>query len=220
MVGNRGEAQRNPDHIRSDAQRRLTRFGVEWFGDQFPSIGAALGIGPMDRAGLREAAEIVLAEVQASLLALPRDEPLDALTANRLRQDRYHALLALIEVMPSLQGAKRVQLEATGGAPLAICSGGVCPIRGRSEGTVKSPFVAEPVKFAVKGCNRIFPDATTMAGKMWPNFCPDCNNVRRKPVRDQERALKRRIHTVLRHPTVYLTTGWPPITASFPRNQS
>jgi hypothetical protein len=205
-----GEAVGTPDRIRTDAQRRLTRFGVEWFGDQVPDIGAALGIAPLERAGLREAAEEVLVDVQVSLVALRGGEPLDARTANRLRNDRYHALLALIEVMPSQKHAKQLQLELTRGEPLAICSGDVCRIGTRHEQTVRTPFVARPVRFTVQGCNRIFLDAVTTVGEMWPNFCPDC--ARRKPVRDQKRALRRKIHTIARHPTIYATTGDTPET--------
>jgi len=49
-----------------------------------------------------------------------------------------------------------------------------------------------------------------MVGGMWPTFCPDCNNARRKPARDQERAVKRKVHTMVRRPTIYVTTGTAP----------
>jgi len=43
---------------------------------------------------------------------------------------------------------------------------------------------------------------------MWPSFCPHCRDER-KPSRDQERALKRRIHALGRKATIYDTTGAP-----------
>ena len=113
---------------------------------------------------------------------------------------------------PSHKHAKQTQLQVTGGEPLTICTGDAFRIGTRRERTLRTPLVADPLRFSVKGCNRIFADAVTMVGTMWPTFCPDCNNTRRKPARDQERAVKRRIYAAVRHPTIYATSGVPPET--------
>jgi hypothetical protein len=112
----------------------------------------------------------------------------------------------LLEVMWQHKRAKQVQLRVTSDAPLAICMGDSYRVLRRALATVTAvttPYVEGDVKFTVKGCFRIFEDATTMVGDMWPAFCADCNNRVRQPKRDQRRAIARRITTLARTPNVY-----------------
>jgi len=197
--------ERTPDQSRSAARQRLDLFAVEWFVEKQPQF-AALGIGPINYVGLREAAELVLEDVQEQLLMLQPTTggaPLERDVARHLARDRFRAVTALLQFMTSKQ-AKQEQLRIAEGAPvLAICTGDVCRIGHWKPKTLKTPFVDGDLQFAAKGCHRIFPDATGMVGDMWPAFCAECNNSRRQPVRDQRRALARRINHAVRTPTIY-----------------
>src|SRR4051794_37590660 len=92
-----------PDQSRQAADERLDRFALEWLVDQFPERPFP-GVGRLDRDGLKEAAELVLAEVQRELASLSADldrAPLEPRLASTLARSRYWALLALLETLPS-----------------------------------------------------------------------------------------------------------------------
>jgi hypothetical protein len=157
VSGGRG-AVGTPDQSRQ-AQERLDRFALEWLVDQFPDRPFP-GVGPLDRKGLREAAELVLGDAQTALASLAADldeAPLEPRLASSLSRSRYWVLLALLEVLPSQKHAKQEQLRITGGAPLALCTGDACRIGSRRKRTLHTPYVAGEVRFSVYGCNRIFP---------------------------------------------------------------
>jgi hypothetical protein len=172
MCGDAG----TPDHIRGGAYLRLERFALEWLGNHRPELtkpfpDGGLGIAPLDCGdGLREAAVTVLTvlkEIQEGLVA-HRDrlgaDPLDAQLANQLGRDRYYAVLALVETNTHKQ-AKQIQLDVMGDEPLTICSGDAFRIGTRPVRTLLTPYVAEPLRFSVYGCRRIFPDAETWSAR-------------------------------------------------------
>ena len=198
-----------PDQTRrSEARELLRRYWIALFvQEQRDHFGYfERFVGAPDSRGVPEAAREVLADVQAELAQFHRrspSEPLEWAVARRLARDRFHAVTALLDLMISKE-AKQVQLEITGGLPLAICMGEWLRIGKRREPKmVRIVNVEDELRFTPKGCLRIFDDATNTVGEMWPGYCSDCNNTRRQPVRDQRRALARRIHAAMRSPSVY-----------------
>jgi hypothetical protein len=206
------------DQARSDAQKRLERFGTEWFLYEHPELeelrAATAGVvqpkpGPD---GLDEAAEEVLRGVQEELLTL--ESPLEHRLARELTRDRFWAITALIHLHGD-KAAKELLLRITDGAPLAICMGDVCRIGAiRSKRGVRAKrgrtvmTMAGEVSYVVKGCRAVFVDtARTTGGDMWPGLCRECDKA--KPQRKQDRAMVRRLNAVKQGhgATVYVGTS-------------
>ena len=202
--------QGNRDQSCRDAQKRLERFAVEFFADPFFGPGhvrnrtlvvefsaddrRALEIGPIDDAGLEEAPEAVLKADHRELQRL--ESPVEPATARRLARDRYQAVNALIYLLRGDKHAKQKLLDLTEDAPLTICMGDRYRIGGNR---ILRPVKTQlgEVTFTVDGCRSIFPDVVrTSGGKMWPGLCPACRGPRKKPTRDQARALRRRLNEI------------------------
>lgn len=144
----------------------------------------------------------MLRDVQERLLAiekpLSRDSPVEVQRANRIANDRFQALTALI-YLGGLRSsgsagtghkyAKEILLRVTGGAPLTLCTGDVSRLRHGKRKAVSTSAGDFPL--AVKGCLAVIPEDTrNTGGEMWVGLCPRCRNKAR---RGQERWLVRRI---------------------------
>lgn len=218
-----GASESTRDQGRVEAVAELERFHTAWFVHEATQTGCRLEVNlgnstyfvdefvPSVRPGpeIVGAAKIALRCLQDDLVAL--DSPVEFQVAQRLMTERLWAITALIQVgqshrMGSATGhgyAKKVLLEVTDGAPLTICMGDVCRIRTGQRDGVETTVGLIP--FAVKGCRAIFEEDRRTSGEMWAGLCPTCR--RKKPRRDQGRALNRRINDLRRGrgATIY---GW------------
>jgi hypothetical protein len=133
-----------------------------------------------------------------------RPSPLEELVAIDLARWRFHALSALIDCHDEKHAKKKLIQLAAPNPPLTICMGHSFSIRGPRQRPVTTIF--GEFSFCVQGCYSIFPESMRLSGNtMWSEFCPDCRSAHRKPAREQERALRRRITTAVTRPaTVYV----------------
>ena len=184
------------DQLRAAANARLERFATEWFllpasrrrpASRLPAIFRTLDAGDDCVRRPRRCS----AGVQHELTGL--ESPVEAIVAKRLVRERFNAITALI-YLDGPKGAKETLLRRTDGAPLTICMGDFCRIRTGQRDGVKTRVGF--ISFAVEGCRAIFEEDRRTSGEMWAGLCPDCR--RKKPRRDQGRALKRRIDDLRR----------------------
>jgi hypothetical protein len=207
MTG-QGTGSSTRDQTRSEAQKRLERFGSEWFLLEHPELEGGLweevrkvvAARPDLGNGLEEAAVDVLQEIQRALHRL--ESPIEFQVARSLTRDRYWAITALIHLGGQKQAKERL-LRITSGRPLAVCMGDVYRIGARDTSrrgkraergrTVKT--LVGDVSHVVKGCRAIFVDTDRAnGGDMWPGLCRGCGKL--KPQLKQDRALARRINAV------------------------
>jgi hypothetical protein len=184
-----------------EAHERLDRFAVEWFADQHPQFREPLLIGSVQLDGLRDAATSVLSAIQQELLA--QASPLETSIARLIARERFHAITALIYDVGEKEAKKLAVAVAGLAGPLTICTGNSYRIRGAKQHKVTTWTFGDQ-QFVVKGCGAIFPDSRQTSGNsMWPGFCDDCRSDRRKPHRDQERAIRRRLDHLSATATTY-----------------
>jgi len=119
-------------------------------------------------------------------LAAQASGPVEAIEAYELTNQRDWALHALI-AHGAMKFAKKEQLEATGGKPLAVCTGG--------GSRIPVDTALGWLQTSTKGCFRVFEEPQNLAGKKWARLCPDCQKRggRRDPYRDARRELRRRV---------------------------
>ncbi len=145
------------------AQARLFDFSV-----QVRIVGD-----PFDEAGLQDAAEEVLACVQAELRA--NASPLEAAAAFELTHSRRWAVYALSCLTGSHAHAKRHELSITNGSPLTVCIGTSAfapPILGANKLQTVNTHLGD-VRIPVCGCFAIVPESTTLGGR-WRLWCDAC----------------------------------------------
>lgn len=180
----RSVAAPTPRRINSDESglRLYDRCSVEL--DRLDVFRRAwLGTENIDKRGLRDAAETVLAAVQAALHAQP--SPLDLDDAVQLWSARRWSLEALIYIRDN-RLAKEVEASVSpGGQPLAICIGSA---KKHVVQTVRGPIPMH----GYGGCLRVFSDASAGSGRRWPRLCPDCRSTRTNDLNKARAALRKR----------------------------
>jgi hypothetical protein len=142
-------------------------------------------LGHADTTGIQPACEAVIKVVQRAL-AERAPGPISVDEAHGLFWAEFWALHALYDIGGHGK-ARRVQLEVCKGAPLATC-------RCNAEKQMTETLIGQiPVRG--QGCLRIFELPTRTSGRMWSSLCPDCRprNGKRQPLREAQRALRRRV---------------------------
>jgi hypothetical protein len=120
----------------------------------------------------------------------PRSKmPRPRIESGLLREELAAAHCLAVDALSVVYGghwpeAKAIQLEVSGGRPLAVC-GGV---------PVSWPAVERKVERDVwptlsSGCGAIFPDAASSRRRPFATYCPDCRNRRRQQEREAEDAV-------------------------------
>ena len=205
--GDHDDIERQRQAIRAtcpEALARVERFALESFVlERWPGLAQALEIGEVDEAGLEDAADEVLRSVHGQLVGRGEGEVLHRLVARDLARHRWRALEALFHLHAAQKYAKERVVEIAAGRPLAICIG---PRAQRPTSTAAGVLTAAP-----QGCYSIFADQTRGSGKMWPVWCDTCKprTGRRKPHRDHDRALRRRVAALGTNPSVVWTFTRP-----------
>jgi hypothetical protein len=159
----------------------------------------------VDEDGLEEAADRIVAAVQAELAELERRQR----DANPTSEELLGAAFELfwvgefaIDALAFRRGkgyAAQRQVQHAGERPLAVCVG--CPPR-QPIPTILGTFPGNSVGWT--GCFRVFEASTGPSGRIWPpRWCLECrpSNRRHRRTRDIVRAYQRRVAeiTQMRH---------------------
>ena len=159
---------------------------------------------PFRREGLLDASETILRVVQEELRT--RTSPLDIAVAIEIAGARLWAIHALSLVTGSHSYAKRIELEMTDGAPLAVCvgTGPFWPAVAGFQKTWPVQWYKRELSLPALGCRAVMPESPRLGGVMWRYWCDECapnKGTVRAQIRRHVRRLNRDYQSFYKIPT-------------------